>query len=214
MGWASVTRVCRGTRFVVSRGCVIAAPVPTIEPTSAAAGDTWTWSRAFPDYPASEYTLSYAIRGVTRLDWDSDWVTTSGDGFVVTIPAASTVDLGAGTYRWVANVTDIATGLERWTAGSGILTVTPNYDAYGDGDAQTHNEKMLALIESALEERVTGVADGGRGTVENYAVEGRQVSLIPTEQLNILRNKYRRAVWKERNPGVATPQALIKFVRA
>ena len=194
------------------RGCAIAASVPTSEPTSLAAGDTWTWRRAFPDYPTADYVLSYAIRGASRLDWDTDWVTESGNTYLVTIPAADTADLLPGTYRWVANVVDAATGLERWTAGSGVFTVTPNYDTYAAGDAQTHNEKMLALVEAALEERLTGVADGGRGSVENYAVEGRQVSLIPTEQLSVLRAKYQRAVYKERNNGAA-PQVLVRFVR-
>lgn len=192
-------------------GCPIAAPVPSTEPTSAAAGDTWTWSRAFPDYPASEYTLSYVIRGASALEWDGIWVTETGDGYTVKIPPASTAELEPGTYRWVASVTD---GTDVWTAGSGVLTVTPNYADYDAGDAQTHNEKMLALLEDALEERITGVADGGRGTVENYAVEGRQVSLIPTEQLSILRNKYKRAVWRERNPSAGAPQLLVRFTKA
>lgn len=192
-------------------GCAIAAPVPTTEPTRATAGDTWTWSRAFPDYPTADYTLSYAIRGASRLDWDAGWVTETGGSYVVEIPAASTADLVAGTYRWAAYVTDASSN--RFTAGQGVFTVDPDLSLYEAGDAQTHNEKMLALVEAALEERLTGVADGGRGSVESYAVEGRQVSLIPTEQLHILLNKYRRAVTRERNPNQASAQVLVKFVR-
>ena len=168
----------------------------------------------FTDYPSDAWALSYAIRGVDRLDWDAAWVTDSGTGFLIEIPAASTVDLDAGTYKWAAYATDVATGLERYTVGSGVLTVEPDLSAYAAGDAQTHNEKMLALVEAALEERLTGVASGGRGSVENYALEGRQVSLIPTEQLHILLNKYRRAVARERNPTQAHPQVLVRFTKA
>lgn len=206
-----VTRVCRGHRLFRCRGCPIAAPVPTQEPDRLTAGDTWTWSRAFPDYPATDFTLSYAIRGVSRLDWDASWVVESGNGYVVTIPAASTADLEAGTYRWAAYVTDGSSN--RYTAGQGVFTVDPDLSEFAAGDAQTHNEKMLALVEAALEERLTGVAAGGRGSVESYAVEGRQVSLIPTEQLTVLLNKYRRAVARERNPTTANPQMLVRFVR-
>lgn len=205
------TRACRGHRLFRFRGCRIAAPVPTAEPDRLTAGDTWTWSRAFPDYPAADYTLSYAIRGASRLDWDTDWVVESGSGYVVTIPAASTADLEPGTYRWAAYVTDGSSN--RYTADQGVFTVDADLSALEAGEAQTHNEKMLALVEAALEERLTGVGSGGRGSVESYAVEGRQVSLIPTEQLHILLNKYRRAVMRERNPNTASAQVLVQFVR-
>ena len=51
------------------------------------------------------------------------------------------------------------------------------------------------------------------GTVENYAIEGRQVSLIPNADLERGVNKYRRAVARERNPNTANPQMLVRFVR-
>jgi hypothetical protein len=210
MGWRLFPAESgRGRRFRCW-GCAIAAPVPTSEPDRLTAGDTWTWSRAFPDYPASEYTISYAIAGATALSWDAAYAVVSGDGVVITIPATATADLVPGTYRWVAYATLSST---RYTADSGVFTVEPNLAVFADGEALTHNERMLALVEAALEERLTGVSAGGRGTVENYAVEGRQVSLIPTEQLSILLGKYRRAVSRERNPDQANPQMLVRFVR-
>ena len=192
-------------------GCAIAAPVPTSEPDRLTAGDTWTWSRAFPDYPASDFTLSYAIAGPSKLTWETSYVTESDNGYVIEIPASATDELVPGTYQWAAYCTDGSSN--RYTVDKGTLTVEADLSQFTDGEATTHNEKMLALIEAALEERLTGVADGGRGTVENYAVEGRQVSLIPTEQLTALLNKYRRAVSRERNPNTANPQMLVRFVR-
>lgn len=192
-------------------GCPIAAAVPSIEPTSAAAGDTWTWTKAFADYPASDgWTLAYAFRGVSRLDWDTGYVSVSGDTYTIVIPASATADLTAGTYKWVATVTS---GAERYTAASGVMTVDPDLTEFAEGDGQSHDELMLSLIEAALQERLTGVADGGRGSVENYSVEGRQVSLMSTTELEQLRAKYKQAVWRERHPGVANRQILVGFTK-
>lgn len=138
-------------------------------------------------------------------------MTVEGADYLVTIPAASTADLAAGTYRWAAYLTDGSDN--RYTAASGVTTVDPDLSQFAEGEGQTHNEKMLALAEAALEERLTGVADGGRAGVENYAIDGMQASLIPTEQLIRVVNKYRRAVARERNPWQANPQMLVKFVR-
>jgi len=190
-------------------GCPIAAAVPSIEPTIAAAGDTWTWTKSFTDYPASDsWVLAYAFRGVSRLDWDTGYVTTSGDTYTIVIPATATAELTAGTYKWVATVTKSA---ERYTAASGVMTVEPDLTEFAEGDGQSHSEKMVKLIEAALQERLTGVADGGRGSVENYSVEGRQVSLMTTLELEQLRAKYKQAVWRERHPGVASRQILVAF---
>lgn len=35
--------------------------VPTTEPESVVAGDTWTWKRLLADYPAGTYTLKYRL---------------------------------------------------------------------------------------------------------------------------------------------------------
>jgi hypothetical protein len=80
------------------------ADIPTIEPSSANAGDTWRWTRTLADYPASAgWALSYTlINAAAKITINA---TASGDDHAVTVAAATTGGYAAGTYDWRARVT-------------------------------------------------------------------------------------------------------------
>ncbi|MCC7132486.1 MAG: hypothetical protein IT352_07575 [Gemmatimonadales bacterium] len=178
----------------------MAPTVPWTEPTRARAGDTWLWRRTFPEYPASEgWTPKYAIRGVDALLWDAAWAVASGEEWTITIPAASTLLLGAGRYEWAVILTGSGSysGREH-TIQTGVLEVLPDLETAAAGDRQTHTEKTIAILEAAIEGRLT--AD-----MEHYIINGRQVTRIPVRDLSRLLATYKARRYRERFGRVDVP---------
>lgn len=173
----------------------MAPPIPSREPNSIFAGDTVKFSRTFADYPATAWTLAYLFRGPSELVEQTAAV--SGSGFLMTIDAGDTERLLAGTYQWSARATSISSG-ETYTVARGVLEVVLVAGAV----VQSHNEKMLAAINAALEGRV--VAD-----VQLYTIGGRMVTKIPFEKLLHFKGVYEAKVFRDRNPGrIGVPVAV------
>lgn len=171
----------------------MAPVVPSTEPTVFTAGDTVKWTKAFADYPPSEsWTLTYYFRGVSALDKAATGAPTDAV-YSVTLAAADTAILKAGRYSWVAIVTKAG---ERYVAGRGVLTVLADVATADAGDLQTHAEKMLALIEQELYNRVSN-----QRSIETYQIDGRAISKIPIGDLKRLRGQYRGELAGLRNPG-------------
>lgn len=161
-------------------------PIPSSEPSSIFAGDTVLFTKTISDYPSSDgWILTYSFRGPSSL---ADQVaTTSGSGYAVTIPVSATAPLLAGTYYWNARVSKAG---EVHTVARGVLTVTLVAGAL----VLSHNEKMLAAINAALEGRV--VAD-----MQQYTISGRMVTKIPFEKLMHYKGVYEAKVYRDRTPG-------------
>jgi hypothetical protein len=161
-------------------------PVPSSEPNSIFAGDTVRFSKTISDYPATDgWALTYSFRGPSLL---ADVAATpSGSGYLVTIAASLTQVLSAGTYQWAARVTKAG---ETYTVARGVLAVVQVEGLI----SVTHNEKMLAAINAALEGRV--VAD-----MQSYTIGGRMVTKIPFKELLAIKGTYEAKVWRDRNPG-------------
>jgi hypothetical protein len=191
-------------RFFVT-GDALPPTIPTIEPEIARAGDTWKWTRSFADYPVSEgWALSYSFRGASvLLDADVTIQANVAD-WSVSVTAAKTAPLIPGTYHWAAFVTKAG---ERYTADEGVLVVERNLSTAAAGDALSHAEKMLPIVEAVLSGRVT--AD-----IENYQINGKLVTKIPIAELKKLRKQYRSEIWSQRNGGRLGPQHLTTFCRA
>jgi hypothetical protein len=179
--------------------------IPSIEPEVARAGDTWKWSKSFASYPVSEgWALSYSFRGASVL-LDAD-VTIQANvvDWSVSVAANKTAPLIPGTYRWAAFVTKAG---ERYTADEGVLVVERNLSTAAAGDALSHAEKTLAIVEAALAGRLT--AD-----IEEYLINGKQVRKIGVPELKKLRKQYRNEVWRQRNGNKLGPQHQLTFGRA
>lgn len=178
------------------------ASIPTTEPTRAIAGDTWRWNRSVADYsPASGWALTYAFRGAGKLDV-AGVANAANNGWEMTVAASATAALKAGVYEWVAYVTKSG---ERYTVDAGRVTVQPNFALANAGDRQSHAERTLAVIEAAIEGRLT--AD-----MEEYQIQGRAVKRIPMALLQTLRNRYAFEVTRQRAGG-RTPQTEVTFAR-
>lgn len=160
----------------------MAETIPTVEPTTERAGDTWKWDKTVSDYPPSGgWALKYAFRGPASLDATA---TASGSTYQIRIAASATAALVAGSYRWSAWVEKgSAATYERHTVEKGVLVVEPDL-ATASGDQRTHVEKSLAAVEASIEKRLA--AD-----LSSYSVAERQVQKEELEKLYALRTKYR-----------------------
>lgn len=145
----------------------MATTPPTTEPAFIQAGDTTTWQKALPDYPASAgWVLSYRlINSAGAIDITA---AASGDDHLITIPAATTAAYPAGTYTWVATVTLAA---ERYTLGRGTVTVQPDLAAQPAGfDARSTAQKALDDLRAALLRWLST-----SGHVQEYEIAGRRM---------------------------------------
>lgn len=163
----------------------MAADVPTVEPNSVRAGDTWTWSRSLSDYPAPTWTLAYALLNAgAKIS-----ITAAADGtdHLVTVAASSTAGYVPGTYSAVARATS---GAESWTVWTGIIEVLPNLAALTSYDGRTHARKVLEAIEAVLE---------GRASTDQQSVTigDRAIVKVPVADLLKFRDAYKLEVASE-----------------
>lgn len=177
----------------------MAPTVPTGEPVTAVAGDSWLWTQTYADYPSDEgWTLSYAFRGASLLDTTAGEVSQSGTTVTVTVDASRTADLTPGTYYWTAIATGSGTYAGRvHTAGSGVCEVTRNLSLAAEGEALTWEEQTLSVVEAALTGKVTD-------DMASYMIAGRQVVTIPLNELRALRGSLKRTIARQRGKAFAT----------
>jgi len=120
------------------------------------------------------------------------------------VAAATTAPLAPGNWKWSAFVEGGSS--ERYTVDEGTLFVEPDLNAAAAGSQQSHNEKMLAQIQTLLEGR--SVSD-----LESYQIAGRAVNKMPVSELMKLENIYIAKVRQERNPGQFGVMHETHFVR-
>lgn len=165
--------------------------IPTTEPDVLVAGDLWTWTRGLADFPATDgWVLTYRI--ITAA---ADLLITAsqdgtGTGFLVSVPLATTASVPAGTYRWFAYVTN-AGGTERYSVDEGYVAVLADPATVSATAATTDNSRILALIVSAIEGRITS-------DHESYTIGDRAINKIPVMELQKLRGIYETLVGRER----------------
>lgn len=155
----------------------MAADVPTIAPTRATAGDTWTWSFAHDaDYPAPTWVVSYAFRGIDAPVWDPAWVTVADQLSTIVIPAAQTAPLRGGTYSVTRLLTN---GTGRVSAALEALVVEENPDTMAPGDTRIAKlERDIAIVRAA---RMGNLA----GALQSYMIAGRQVTTLSPAELRV-----------------------------
>lgn len=163
--------------------------IPTTEPVSLRAGDTWKWTRTLADYPAGVWTLKYRFK--SEASGFEIGATASGTTHSVSVAALATTDYAAGDYTWIAWV---EAGAEKFTVDQGSVTIAPDYrksSASTALDDRSHARKMLAAIEAWLESRDPGVAE--------YEIAGRRMKYIPPAELIKMRSRYQSEVLAEEN---------------
>ncbi|HCE6978412.1 TPA: hypothetical protein NHP34_006061 [Pseudomonas aeruginosa] len=157
-----------------------------MEPTHLHAGDSVAWERAVPDYPAADgWRLFYALIGPAQHQLEA----IPGEPYRIEVAASVTADWPPGAYRWAVFV---ERGDTRKTLGTGRLEVGANLATAEPFDVRSHAERMLALIEAALEKRIPK-------DQQSYEIDGMRLDRIPIERLDSLRSKYRRELQREKN---------------
>lgn len=162
--------------------------IPDIEPSAATIGDTISWTKALPDYPASAgWVLSYAFLGSAGKF--AATASASGDLHAVTIAAATSALLTAGTYSWQSYA---SLGSERYQVGAGTITIKANFAAITSAtDTRAHAQKVLDAIEAVLEG--TATSDQRRVKLGDKELERHSVG-----DLLKLRDYYKTEVIKDR----------------
>jgi hypothetical protein len=157
-----------------------------MEPTSLHAGDSVSWERSAPAYPASVgWSLRYVFTGPANHQVDA----IGGEPYRVELSAGATATWAPGLYRWVVLAIK---GDERKTLAQGRIEVSPNLETAEPLDVRSHAERMLDLIEAALEKRIPK-------DQQSYEIDGLRLDRIPVERLNALRLQYRREIQRARN---------------
>jgi hypothetical protein len=169
-------------------------------PAQHRSGDTFSVTRSYADYPASEgWSVSLTLVGSGSVYT----VTSSADGddHVVSATAAATGAWASGRYTVVEYVSK---SLERYTLSSSVIEILPDLAAATAGqDTRSHARKVLDAIETFL----------GTGSITNASLEfnGRRLQHIPIPDLIALRDKYRAEVRRESNNGRVGGRLLVRF---
>lgn len=164
---------------------------PTTEPTTITAGDTIRWRKDLSDYSADAYALNYTLQPIAGGTPIEVTAAADGNGFLVTISAATSADFLPGPYRWFSYATDLLTGEERYTIGAGNMTVKPDPAAMiAATDLRSHARKVLTAIESVLEG--TAATDQLRMSIDGRSLERRSIA-----ELLHLRSFYQMEVRRE-----------------
>lgn len=161
-------------------------PVSNIEPAVITAGDTITWSRSLPDYPASGgWVLHYALRGATAIDIIA---AASGADHLVAVAPAASAGYADGLYTMQGYVTN---GSARYTIYSGPITIRPDLAASSTAyDGRSHVKKVLDAIESVIEGRAT------KGD-QQLTIDGTTLVKMTAVELLALRTRYQGEYRKE-----------------
>lgn len=140
-------------------------PVPTLEPTTLRAGDTWTWKKSLGDYPAGQgWSLRYVFANADqRFQIDS---AADGDDHLIAEAAADTEDRIAGSYRWACLAIN---GAQRFTIGEGPVEIKPNLAGDRPFETRSTARQIYDGLVAAYRERV----DNGRSLVGAYSIAGR-----------------------------------------
>jgi len=127
----------------------VSVQIPTSEPQTLRAGDTWKWRREdLIAYPATAWTLKYRFKNAAG----GFEVTATADGanHSVTVAAATTAAYAAGTYDFVAWV---AYSGEEYTIASGRLIVEPDLrglSAAAALDGRSDMRRILDQLKAAM----------------------------------------------------------------
>lgn len=166
----------------------MAQTVPLREPASVVAGDSITWQRSLPDYPAIEgWVLSYRlINAAGKIDIAAGSL---GADHLVDVDAATSAAWVAGTYTWQAAVTK---GAQRVTVGNGTVVVKPDLAAQAAGfDTRSSAKKTLDLLDAAM------AAHGSQAWTQEYEIAGRRMKYRSPGEFLAFRDKVKAEVARE-----------------
>ena len=152
-------------------------------PPAITSGDTVEWSTSLAAYPATDFVLSWSIRGDSSLDLTAQ---ADGDNYKTELTDTQTSALIPGEYYWQAYVTN--TDSERFNVGSGHLRVTSNLaDTTTPFDGRSEAQKMLDEVNFAISACLKG---------QSYRIKERELTRADLSELIEWRDRLK---WEIRN---------------
>jgi hypothetical protein len=185
------------------------ADIPTKEPLSFVQGDTVTWKKSLPDYPASDgWILKYYLVNASEQIVIAS--SADGDDHLVTISATTSSGFGPGLYRYQARAEDDpTTPTEKHTVREiGYIEIKPDLSAQTSGyDYLAHCYKMRDSLQTLLESKAG--ADNA-----SYAIRDRSLSKYQWESLLETLKYYKREIVRvERKQGLRRSNKIgIQFI--
>jgi hypothetical protein len=184
-------------------------------PATIRAGDTVTWQQGPTSAPlhqsidSSSWTLTYYLR-TSATEGATVVGVPEGQGWVLTIAAATTATFTPGQWYWQAVATLNGDAV---TIGTGQLQVLPALDYSGTPgafDGRSQIQKDLEAVQAAIRSLVAG------GAVQQYSIGNRQLSRYQLNQLIELESKLKAELKREQKAelianGLGNPHNL--FVR-
>jgi hypothetical protein len=145
-------------------------------PAKLMAGDSVSWKRSFPDYPAPAWVLTYAL-----VNKDFSYIITGtddGSDHLVEISAETSLLWESGVYFWKAILTNSSLE-ERYTVEEGRIEILADYATAPDKtsvDPRSHAQKVIDILEPVIEGKVSK-------DVANYAIAGRSLSTMSMTEI-------------------------------
>ena len=176
--------------------------VPTQEPSQIIAGDSVTWVRSLPDYPASlGWVLHYAMLSLGKAPILIDG-TAQGNDHLVELTAVATAAYAAAEYRWTSYVTN---GAERKTLASSTIRILPDPATATEAfDPRTENQKILDAITAVLAGELTN-------PLAKYKIAGREAERHSRMELLKLQSIYQHRVAVENGKAPFIGSIPIQF---
>lgn len=161
--------------------------IPTIEPLSVRAGESWRWKIACWLYPAPAWTLSYVLASAAaRITLTA---TADGADHSIYVAPATSAAYTSGRYYWISRA---GNGADIYPVGAGSIVILPSLSVATD--TRSHARRMLDSINALLEGRATA---GDLDLVRASHGEANISSERDLEQLIKLRSFYAAEVAAE-----------------
>jgi len=167
-------------------------------PARIVAGDAIDEEYTLGDYPADEYTMSWALvqSGQTPIAWTGG---ADGETHTLQVAGATTADYPAGTWNIQCYVTDA--GGERTTLAEGQIEIRADFAA-ADSTLQALSE--AEQIRDAALATLKGIASMEQKTV---TIEDRQVQFMGPDELRATID------WADRRIAVLKKQVDLRHGR-
>lgn len=159
------------------------------EPKKITAGNSYSWTKSFGDYPASDsWELAYSIVSQdNQYPIDGANVVASGDGFEVSVPAALSTTFAPGYYSIIGYVSK---GTQRISVYEDRLRVLDNFTSAHD--RRSYWQKILDDCRALLSDRSST-------DVVTSTIEGDSLTLMTPDQLLVLHDRAERELARLRN---------------
>lgn len=168
----------------------MSADIPTIEPLEIRAGDTLSWKKSLPDYPANDsWVLFYRL--INQSAKHDISTSASGADHLAAATATATASYAPGEYNLIGWVTK---GAERYSIPSKKVNVLPNLAVFTTGyDTRTTARKTLDLLNTALE------AHGSNAWIQEYTINERTMKFKSVSEFMAFRSRMQYEVNREEN---------------